>query len=236
MGMGDELTVSDLTARGTRGITESVSNLKTQDMFSRVPSLPVTKDEHTKAKRIAKGVYCGEESRSGIPHGTGVLVSTSGHRFEGEWANGEMHGRGNCSEDGRILYEGMWKKGKMTGEGTKKTASGVVESGNFNNGQLEGYGDKFTPGNGVRYIVCVRVSKVCVRNIHGWRRSGLLEIRNLWNLYPIRFRKFMTFRKLHKYVKTPRFTVIWGGSLTIRFFSSFLVTLTSSVGGYVARV
>jgi len=159
MGMGDELTVSDLTARGTRGIPESVNNLKMQDMFSRVPSLPVTKDEYTKAKRIAKGVYCGEESRSGIPHGTGVLVSTSGHRFEGEWANGEMHGSGNCQSpiSGRILYEGMWKKGKMTGQGTKKTASGVVESGDFNNGQLEGYGEKFTPGDGVRYVVCVSV-------------------------------------------------------------------------------
>jgi len=54
--------------------------------------------------------------------------------------------------------------GNMTGQGTKKTASGVVESGNSNNGQLEGYGDKFTPGDGVRYIVCVYVcvSNVCV--------------------------------------------------------------------------
>jgi hypothetical protein len=47
--------------------------------FSRVPSAPVTPQEkETSLKRIAKGVYNGEEKRPGIPHGKGLLVTKTG--------------------------------------------------------------------------------------------------------------------------------------------------------------
>ena len=49
--------------------------------FSRLASAPVTDDEKKRAKRIPQGVYTGEESRPGVPHGLGLLVTKTGHRF-----------------------------------------------------------------------------------------------------------------------------------------------------------
>ena len=119
--------------------------------FSRLASAPVTDDEKKRAKRIPQGVYTGEESRPGVPHGLGLLVTKTGHRFEGKWDRGEMQGKGTCHSPSGRKYDGEWAKGKMTGKGTQSFPNGVVETGIFQNGRLHGYGERFTPDDGVRY-------------------------------------------------------------------------------------
>ena len=135
---------------------------KATDVFSRVPSAPVTSQEKEKSlKRIAKGVYSGEEKRAGIPHGKGILMAKSGsgidswqfadliqsatllaravtpsvrsyrHSFEGVWENGEMHGTGRCQSPSGRTYTGEWCMGKITGKGKQTYGNGIVEAGIF---------------------------------------------------------------------------------------------------------
>ena len=120
--------------------------------FQRVSSVPVTDTEKQKAspKWIPSGVYTGDELKPGVPHGTGLLVTKSGHRFEGSWENGEMHGRGSCQSPSGRNYTGQWTKGKITGKGTHVYADGLIESGWFQNGKLSGYGERLQPDK-VRY-------------------------------------------------------------------------------------
>jgi hypothetical protein len=109
--------------------------------LSRVASAPVTEDEK-RAKRIPLGVYTGEESRPGIPHGRGLLLTKTGHRFEGQWQKGHMHGQGSCQSPSGRNYTGEWCKGKMTGKGMQTFPNSVVETGIFQNGRPHGYCEK----------------------------------------------------------------------------------------------
>lgn len=48
----------------------------------------------------------------------GVLESSTGERFEGEWKNSLLNGKGTYSSPDGEKYEGDWVDGKIEGEGT----------------------------------------------------------------------------------------------------------------------
>ena len=118
--------------------------------FQRVTSVPVTDTEKQKAspKRIPSGVYTGDELKPGVPHGTGLLVTKSGHRFEGSWDNGEMHGRGSCQyygavkadNTGDLEFHGQGKHWWKCGGGGGKIVWSYV--GEFERGKKNGRGHK----------------------------------------------------------------------------------------------
>ena len=63
------------------------------------------------------GWYEGQmDPRSGLPHGNGKL-KMDGHRYDGQWVQGEAHGYGTEKVSNGNLYQGEWQKGKKSGKG-----------------------------------------------------------------------------------------------------------------------
>jgi len=59
------------------------------------------------------------------------LTYPGGHKFEGEWNDGEQHGRGTFTwSDGR-KYTGMFKNGKPYGKGTYTYIDGTKNLGKW---------------------------------------------------------------------------------------------------------
>eukprot|EP01034_Spumella_vulgaris_P023033 gene23033-29223_t len=62
-----------------------------------------------------------------LPHGTGISVSATGNRYEGEWVDGMRDGEGFMfynNTGGRDLYTGRWEKHNKHGSGFMEICAG----------------------------------------------------------------------------------------------------------------
>eukprot|EP00607_Mallomonas_marina_P001247 CAMPEP_0182436458 /NCGR_PEP_ID=MMETSP1167-20130531/81719_1 /TAXON_ID=2988 /ORGANISM="Mallomonas Sp, Strain CCMP3275" /LENGTH=186 /DNA_ID=CAMNT_0024628659 /DNA_START=373 /DNA_END=934 /DNA_ORIENTATION=+ len=98
-----------------------------------------------------------------MANGYGVLTTTSGDKYEGNWLHDQYHGHGiytfrdGCTYDGNwyrhkesghgvlscedgFRYEGEWKLGKYNGQGEMMLTSGGTYTGEFVMGRRHGKG------------------------------------------------------------------------------------------------
>lgn len=84
-------------------------------------------------------------------NGRGVYEFTSGARYEGDFANGELHGQGTFYYTNGNRYEGQWANNLREGEGKMYYASGEFYDGDFYRDRRQGFGE-YTFKNGDKYI------------------------------------------------------------------------------------
>jgi len=91
------------------------------------------KDTH----RVYKGEWKnGEKWR---PNGLGVMTYPDGHKYVGEWKDGEPNGQGTFTSPNGMKYIGEFKDGESHGQGTF-TFNGIKYVGEFKNGKNHGQG------------------------------------------------------------------------------------------------
>lgn len=72
--------------------------------------------------------------------GYGIYKFASGGIYEGEWKNGQYDGKGIFKFADGGIYEGEWKKSQYDGKGILKWADGRVYEGDFKNNEPNGFG------------------------------------------------------------------------------------------------
>ena len=77
--------------------------------------------------------------------GNGVLYSSKGFKYEGEFTNGELTGNGKMYYLDGDLIEGHFIKGFLEGEGKKVSLDLTVYNGNFIHSKREGEGTEESP-------------------------------------------------------------------------------------------
>lgn len=97
-----------------------------------------------------KGVYSGQTSSSGRPHGSGQMHYHDGRVYTGQWSDGQWHGSGKVQFANGDVYEGSYVKDQRHGFGVYRWHDGRVFSGNFQADQREGLGEYKWP-DGARY-------------------------------------------------------------------------------------
>ena len=95
--------------------------------------------------------YNGETNGRGTPHGRGVMIYTTGSRYDGGWKNGRRHGRGVMIWKSGSRYDGEWEDGKRHGRGVQEYSNGRRYEGQWSVGYLHGKG-VFYYTNGDRYV------------------------------------------------------------------------------------
>ena len=96
------------------------------------------------------GTYSGNVSNSsGLPHGYGRMVYSTGNWFEGDWKDGHKHGYGKFQNHRGEVYEGNFDMDQRDGKGTIYFADGRELQGSFNKGKVK-QGD-MTYVNGSKY-------------------------------------------------------------------------------------
>jgi hypothetical protein len=78
-------------------------------------------------KGILDGFYQGE-MQAGKPHGHGTWVGkgiAAGHRYEGEWTQGEWHGYGICTMQDGAWYKGQFEDHCFHGRGAWRSSDGT---------------------------------------------------------------------------------------------------------------
>ena len=93
--------------------------------------------------------YVGQ-TRSGKPHGRGIITWASGNRYEGAFVDGRRTGHGIYTWANGDRYEGDFVEGKRTGRGVAAWANGNRYEGDFVDNRRTGRG-VFTWPNGNRY-------------------------------------------------------------------------------------
>ena len=117
--------------------------------------------EQTEDLPLPQG-YQGETKDGGVKHGKGVLMMSSGARYEGnfqdnmmegsgtfvwpsqkyvgDFHNGRMHGYGIFIDPNGVKYEGEWKNGRKHGKGVELFPTGAKYVGHFESGKRNGKG------------------------------------------------------------------------------------------------
>lgn len=68
--------------------------------------------------------------RDGIFHGHGILITSTGDKFEGEFNKGKLDGLAtHWSSQNGSFYDGEWKNGKINGYGVSTTSNGYRYEG-----------------------------------------------------------------------------------------------------------
>lgn len=58
---------------------------------------------------------------NGKKHGTGIMKSTNGNIYDGQWIDGVKSGQGTYYDaTTKVIYQGEWKDGKKNGYGVLK--------------------------------------------------------------------------------------------------------------------
>jgi hypothetical protein len=84
----------------------------------------------------------------GILNGKGTQNFHNGHKYEGEFVNGNRSYGTYTFDDGRVYVGGYDENGKFSGKGTYTWPNGQKYEGNFKNEQYHGYGIfYYTSGN-----------------------------------------------------------------------------------------
>ncbi|CAE8688202.1 unnamed protein product, partial [Polarella glacialis] len=85
------------------------------------------------------GLYSGEASQNGQPHGQGVQSWIDGTEYKGSWVDGTAHGEGKLVKSDGSGYEGQWADGRKQGEGYEWLPDAEYR-GQFADGQKHGSG------------------------------------------------------------------------------------------------
>ena len=93
------------------------------------------------------GIYEGDISYEGLPHGHGVLLASTGVRWKGSFANGKFHGAGVSTRPDGGMLRGTWTHQAATGlfEDISGIAQGSYYKGNFKDTTRDGQGIWRTP-------------------------------------------------------------------------------------------
>jgi len=103
------------------------------------------KDTH----RVYKGEWKnGEKWR---PNGLGVMTYPDGHKYVGEWKDGEPNGQGTFTSPNGMKYIGEFKDGESNGQGTFTYPDGQKYVGRWKDDKRNGQGT-FTYPNGEKYV------------------------------------------------------------------------------------
>ena len=90
-------------------------------------------------------LYIGTTTFDLLYEGNGVLYSSKGYKYQGEFSNGEINGYGRMYTLEGDLFEGNFIKGLLEGEGKKVSNDLTVYKGNFIHSKREGEGSEETP-------------------------------------------------------------------------------------------
>lgn len=82
--------------------------------------------------------FTGKTNSQGQAIGEGVLYTTKGERWEGNFVKGKLNGKGKYRKDDKNKY-GNFIEGELYGEGTVKDSTKII-TGYFVNGNLSGKG------------------------------------------------------------------------------------------------
>ena len=88
--------------------------------------------KEVKNARDVDGIYTGL-LRNGLKHGSGVLITQKGDRYEGEFKDGLKHGYGILHSAIGECYKGNFKDGQFHGYGRFEYPDGDVYEGNWSN-------------------------------------------------------------------------------------------------------
>jgi hypothetical protein len=78
---------------------------------------------------------------NGKKHGTGIMKSTNGSIYDGQWIDGVKNGQGIYYDSTtKVAYKGEWKDGKKNGFGLLKFSDKEYYKGTFIKSVKDGYG------------------------------------------------------------------------------------------------
>eukprot|EP00543_Licmophora_paradoxa_P003547 CAMPEP_0202451414 /NCGR_PEP_ID=MMETSP1360-20130828/9856_1 /ASSEMBLY_ACC=CAM_ASM_000848 /TAXON_ID=515479 /ORGANISM="Licmophora paradoxa, Strain CCMP2313" /LENGTH=138 /DNA_ID=CAMNT_0049069985 /DNA_START=602 /DNA_END=1018 /DNA_ORIENTATION=+ len=105
------------------------------------------------------GIYSGEISDRGIPHGQGLLRFYNGDIYDGPFCHGEMHGDGAIFQfsDHNMEYRGDYRHNLKHGSGE---LIGIYK-GSFQFDKPHGFGIQFKQDKSVAYIGQWKNGKPC---------------------------------------------------------------------------
>mgnify|MGYP002624148171 FL=1 len=86
------------------------------------------------------GDYYDGEFVNGKKEGEGKLIYMNGNKYEGSFARGRQNGKGKLTQIDGDTYEGEWKDGKTNGQGTRYHNNGDKYVGNHLNNLRNGKG------------------------------------------------------------------------------------------------
>jgi hypothetical protein len=74
-------------------------------------------------------------------HGTGIMKSSNGNIYDGQWIEGIKNGKGVYYDSTtKVVYSGEWKDGKKNGFGILKFSEKEYYKGTFIKSVKDGYG------------------------------------------------------------------------------------------------
>ncbi|CDW85222.1 UNKNOWN [Stylonychia lemnae] len=91
-------------------------------------------------KRYKDAIYIGQLNPEQKRHGFGVMLYTSGRRFEGQWENDLRCIRGYERHSNGNIYQGEFREGKANGHGIQTWANGEKYDGQWEMGARSGNG------------------------------------------------------------------------------------------------
>lgn len=86
------------------------------------------------------GDFCGYKNDEGLRSGFGVLRSTRGDTYSGEWRAGMKIGYGLGFDCNGSRYAGEWRMNRHSGIGVESLANGLRYAGQWKNGRRNGPG------------------------------------------------------------------------------------------------
>lgn len=87
-----------------------------------------------------RSAYHGEVDATGEPHGLGVLLTTFGSKYAGEFRGGRKHGTGVLTLVNDAVYAGAFADGQPSGFGVHTSPFAEKFIGEWRNGAREGVG------------------------------------------------------------------------------------------------
>ena len=162
-------TLNNTSASSTISITNNISNKfrkKQEEAFQNYFKSPKYKTDLEKAKiKIfqnndffigildqegkfplkgilisSNGDYYDGEFVNGKKEGEGKLIYSNGNRYEGTFLGGFPNGKGKIIQTDNDIYEGEWKNGKINGQGIRLHSNGDKYVGNHLNDVRSGKG------------------------------------------------------------------------------------------------
>lgn len=96
----------------------------------------------TGLERLALGSYTGQ-TRNGLYHGQGTLISADGTVYTGQWLDGQRSGYGEQTWDGgESWYRGQWEQDQRSGYGETSVRHGMRYRGQWRANRPNGFGIK----------------------------------------------------------------------------------------------
>ncbi|GAB5364726.1 hypothetical protein AAMO2058_000994700 [Amorphochlora amoebiformis] len=93
-----------------------------------------------------------------LKHGKGILKTSKGLHYDGDWHSGQKHGIGKCKYPTGNIYEGRYAEGHFEGEGKMVWRNGTLYQGEWKRGKMSGRGE-FIDEKGNRFRGVFRNNK-----------------------------------------------------------------------------